>query len=123
MRRVAMAVLAAALAALAGCDDDCEELSDEADALIERAQACSAGDSCVLVDMYEVAGANNCLGPFQCSRAINAATDLDAFRRDARRIADDYDGCNPCVIADCFGASTARCDEAAGVCVAEEIPL
>jgi len=118
MTRFAM-LLAAALAA-AGCDDDCDELQEEAEALVAAAQACGGGDGCVLVDMYEVAGLDNCLGPFQCTRALNASTDLDAFRREARRIAASYDGCSPCVVADCLDPSIARCDEAAGLCRAEE---
>lgn len=69
--------------------------------------------------MYEMAGADNCLQGFQCHAALNAATDMEAFRWEARRIAADYEGCPVCTIAQCFGPGLleARCDEAQGRCV------
>ena len=120
---IGAAAVVAVAAWLVGCDDDCSSLSDEARELRNGAAACGAGDSCVFVDMYEMAGENNCLGAFQCSHALNAAADLDAFRREARRIRSDYSGCSECVIADCVDTTNlvARCDVEARRCVAEEV--
>jgi len=118
-------VVAGAAVALQACDSkDCADLKDAASALVDEAGACSRGDSCALVDMYEMAGGDNCLGAFQCSRPLNASTDLAAFRKRAREIARAYDGCPECVVADCIDPSTvvARCDTAQRRCVVEEKP-
>jgi hypothetical protein len=125
MRRVVrLLVIACVALALQACNDDCPELQEEARALRDEAAACSAGDSCIIVDMYDIAGQNNCLLTFQCHKAVNANTDLDAFRRSARRIVKDYSGCSECAIASCFNPEMqiARCDETQGACVLEERP-
>ena len=109
---------------LQGCNDDCPELEDEARALRDEAAACSAGDSCMFVNMYDIAGENNCLLPFQCDKPVNANTDLEALRSRARRIVKDFDGCNTCAMADCMPTDmlVLRCDETLGRCVAEVKP-
>ncbi len=125
MKRLGL-VLALALAALQlhGCNDDCPELEDEAEALTDEAAACSPGDSCVFANMYEIAGENNCLLAFQCHQPVNANTDLGAMRKRARRIVKDYDGCNTCAVASCVPPDmlVLRCDETLGRCVAEMKP-
>ena len=115
-------VLLVAAGLLQGCTDDCSSLRDEARALRDEAEACSAGDTCVLVNMYEMAGENNCLLAFQCEHALNARTDLAAFRAAALIIDGYYRSCIDCVMAQCTGTETltARCDEAGGRCVLTE---
>ena len=122
MNRFLLAVsVVAAAALLQGCNAECSSLRDEAAALREEAEVCAPGDSCILVNMYEMAGENNCLLAFQCDHALNATTDLNAFETRARAIAGDFRDCNECVMADCFGSDSLvpRCDEATGRCVVD----
>lgn len=120
-RVLAMAAIAAA--ALGGCDP-CADLEDDARTLVDEAAACELGDTCELVLMGDLAGANNCLGPFQCARAFNAKVDLHELKVDAREIVDDYRDCGKCVQASCEDPSTlyAACDGERGRCELYPIP-
>ena len=124
MSRFLLAVsLVATAALLQACNGDCSALREEASALRAEAAACEPGDTCVLVDMYEMAGENNCLLAFQCTHALNAAADLDSFKTRARTIAEDFESCDECTMASCFDPSTLvpRCDEATRRCVADYV--
>lgn len=112
-------VFAGLLSGAAGCGTDCEKLRKEAKDLRHEYEACSAGDTCQIVDMYEIAGTDNCLAGFQCSTAVRQGTDLAAFKSRARAIVDEYkSGCNECAIAGCIGTTnkTAECNTATGRC-------
>ena len=113
---VALAV-ALGSAAASACAARCESIKEEARALRAEAEACGAGDACVVVDLYALAGANNCLGAFQCAVAFNQSVDLDAFAADAKSLAADYEGCQ-CTMAGCLDPSAfdAVCNAEAGRC-------
>ena len=101
----------------------CEDLKEEARALRDGAAFCEAGDTCTIVSMYDMAGANNCLGAFQCGHALNADTDLDSFSKKAKAIADDFnDGCNECTMAGCVDSTTltAFCDLDTHTCAVDD---
>lgn len=102
-----------------GCQaQDCERTRAEAQALRDEAQACSAGQLCLIVDFYELAGPNNCLGAFQCAQAVRDDVDLAALGRRARDLADDYHQCDRCESAGCVDPSTlvAWCNPSSGRC-------
>lgn len=102
-----------------GCQArDCADIRQEARDLIAGAQTCGAGDQCVLVDLYALAGENNCLSPFQCSQPVREGYNLDDLGRRARALTDDYRQCTECAIASCVPASsmTAACNETTGRC-------
>lgn len=120
MRHVEAVVLGLLLASGSlGCQArDCADTRAEARKLVSEAQVCSAGDDCVVVDYSELAGANNCLGPFQCGGAVRMGVDLDDLGRRAKAIADDYQQCKECETALCADPATltASCNAAAGRC-------
>lgn len=104
---------------LGGCI--CESVKKEAEDLKATAEACQAGDTCVVVSLNELAGANSCLGAFQCSAAINSKVDQAEFSRKAQRLARDFKGCGECVMADCATPSgKAECNAERGRCVQGE---
>jgi hypothetical protein len=106
--------------AISGC---CEKLKKDAEALVNEHEKCAAGDTCVVVPFYEVVGANNCLGPFQCTGALNEKG-MSSFIEEAKELADDFKHCNECTMADCFeGPFAAYCDETSGRCVLDDAPL
>jgi len=117
--RLRRMVVMAALLGATGCGSDCDDLKREARELKDDYAACSSGDTCVVVDMYSLAGANNCLAAFQCSAALREGTDLDAFGSKARAIASDFEGCSECSMAGCVDPSQLRaeCNTAEGRCV------
>lgn len=117
MTRIAVFFVLLALL-LSGCVD-CEEVKDDARALKLEYSRCEAGDSCVIADMYELAGANTCLAAFQCATAFNADKDLDRFSSRARALADDFEECPECVTASCDSSDGmwAECDVEEGLCV------
>lgn len=102
---------------VSGCVD-CEEIKDEAFELRERHAACSEGDECQVVSMYEIVGANNCLLAFQCSHALNANTDLDTFERKARSLSENFERCGECAQAGCDSPENkvAVCNTETGLC-------
>jgi len=101
-----------------GCGPDCDDLKKEAKELKDTYAACSSGDACVVVDMYSLAGANNCLAAFQCSAALREGSDLDAFGSRARAIASDFEDCSECTMAGCVDPSQlhAECNGSTGRC-------
>ena len=101
---------------------DCEQIEKDARSLKAGYQSCSGEDTCQIVSMYELAGANNCLGPFQCPAAFNSNADLDQFGSKARKLVDDYKSCEQCAQASCLGENEliAECDTDAGECIAIE---
>lgn len=112
-----LAAVAIAAPLLSGCDN-CGELRSEAKALMEEYGACSEGDTCVVVDMYDLVGPENCLGPFQCGQAVNAKTRLGDLQERAVVIAEDYDTCSQCEQAGCANPATlqARCNATTRQC-------
>jgi len=102
---------------------DCEGIKEDAAELRADYEECSEGDSCMVVDLYAYAGADNCLGPFQCSAAFNADSDMEEFEKKARELADDFDQCDECTMAGCMSPDsfTARCNSDDGVCELVEI--
>lgn len=105
--------------ALSACVD-CEQIEKDARSLKAGYQGCSDEDTCQIVSMYELAGANNCLGPFQCPTAFNSNANLDQFESKAKKLVDDYKECQQCAQASCPGENDliAECDVDAGECVA-----
>jgi hypothetical protein len=103
---------------LLGCSRNCKEIKEEARALRNSHVACRAGDSCQVVNLYELAGADNCLAALQCGAAFRAGVDLQEFRRRAADLVSDYEACRDCEMAGCPGirGATARCNEAQGMC-------
>lgn len=102
-----------------GCQvRDCEDTRAAAEKLSNEVQACSGTDECELVDFYDLAGTNNCLGPFQCSQPVRKSVDRDDLGRRARAIAEDYRQCDECSSASCPAASalTAFCNTTTGRC-------
>jgi hypothetical protein len=115
-----LTICALTLLLVVGC---CEKLREDAEALRDKHEKCADGDECVVVDMYEAAGENNCLGPFQCSHALNAKN-LSKFESDAREIADDYESCNECTKGKCASYDEAThqavCNTQTGKCEVQE---
>ncbi len=98
---------------------DCDEVKGEASSLKASYVACEQGDECVVAEMHDLAGPNNCLAPFQCATAFNADKSLDKFKSKARELVDDFKQCNECAMASCGPSknATAECDAAIGECV------
>jgi hypothetical protein len=124
MRRLVLPFLCfASLVAASACGPDCDDIRRDSEALVESYAACSQGDGCIVVDMYELvgSGSDNCLSAFQCSAALRDGTDVDAFAKKARALADDYEGCDECAIAGCVGPGplTASCNTSTGRCEIE----
>ncbi len=114
---VAGGLLLAVLSLASGCGTDCAKLRQQAKALTQEYAACSAGDACQVVDMYEIAGQDNCLTWFQCSAPVRQGADLAAFKKRARALVDEYkSGCNICAIASCAPHQTAQCNTTTGRC-------
>ena len=101
-----------------GC---CDRILNDADELKAKHKKCQAGDICVIVNMYEVAGDHNCLGAFQCSSSMNEKN-IDKFRKEAKELAEDYEHCNYCIQATCIEMINhiPFCNEETGLCDAEE---
>ena len=107
-----------------GCSDllrTCDDMQDEARAMVAVQQACSAGDTCVIVQMSDIAGGNSCLGAFQCSIGIGSDVNVDAFSAEAKALSTDYSGCNMCVMAGCINTQDLKtcCDVDTGQCVVD----
>lgn len=117
-RAGALAAVGLLMALAVGACDRCEDMEQDAQALKRSYEACSAGDTCQAVNLYDLAGANNCLGAFQCSAALRAGVDLDRFRAEALALADEYRSCGTCVAAGCVDPSTltASCNVTSGLC-------
>ena len=103
-----------ALLVAAGC---CDQIKEDARDLKAKHAKCGAGDTCVLVDMYDVVGDNNCLGAFQCPAALNEA-ELDGFADEAKDLAERFEHCNECAQAECAGTEGLEvyCDVDLGEC-------
>ena len=99
----------------------CDDIQEEARALVQGRQTCSAGDGCVIVQMSDMAANGSCLGAFQCAVAVRADVDLNVFSAQATALNDDYDGCPMCVMAGCMNTQDldACCDTDAGRCVVD----
>jgi hypothetical protein len=97
-----------------GC---CDQIKEDADALKARHAKCEPGDTCVIVEMYDAVGDDNCLGAFQCPTALNAA-DLDGFESKAKDLAGRFTHCDECAQADCAGTDgmEAFCNEETSKC-------
>ena len=118
-RAVVSVIVAVSMAVAAvGCDPSCEELEDNAFALRGKHARCAEGDTCQKVLMHDYVGDNPCLLAFQCTHALNAGADLEAFGEQAREIVEDYRTCNQCAQAGCEDAEelVAVCDVTAGSC-------
>lgn len=121
MRRIVISLTGALALWLSGCAN-CEQLQEEAAALVTEYARCSAGDTCETVDFFSVAGGMNCLGAFQCFGALNAEADLLEFQRRARLLSEQADyACQPggCVVASCLDPRELEpvCDTELGQCV------
>jgi len=113
-----LALASATSACIQDLFQDCDGIQKEARELVEHHQGCSSGDSCIRIEMGAMAG-GSCLGAFQCSQAIHADTDLDAFSAQVTALNHDYGGCSMCVMAGCINPQevTACCDPETGTCV------
>lgn len=122
---VVMAAVLGFMGSMTGCIDtaDCEEIEDDAQALVAEYEACESDDSCVIVNMYELAGEDNCLEAFQCFSVIPEDADQEEFGRRARDLVEDYKGCQSCAIAGCINPSQYKpvCNEEIRRC--ELVPL
>lgn len=94
----------------------CDTIEGEALALRESWQGCSSGVECEVVDLYRVAGEQNCLMAFQCSGAFPVGADLTQLTADAAVLTDRAAACGECEIAGCDGEVQAVCNEATGLC-------
>ncbi len=101
----------------AGCLD-CDQIQEDATALRAEAEACSEGDTCVVVSLYELTGDSNCLGAFQCHAAFRSDVDLEQLSTQATELADEFGGCNMCVMAGCMNMenASATCNAQSGKC-------
>jgi hypothetical protein len=103
-------------------DASCEQLQEGATSLVSHYAQCRAGDTCQTVDLFSLAGGQNCLSAFQCFGAVNADADLDEFQRRARFLAQQAShACQPeeCVAASCADPRELEpvCDTELGQCV------
>ncbi len=102
----------------------CDDLQARAIDLVHTYQACTTAVGCELVDLYDIAGADNCFGAFQCHNAFAADADLAAMADEAAALVEEHAAlaCTGCVEADCDDptAYEARCNEATGSCEAVE---
>jgi hypothetical protein len=120
--KVAISLFSIVLAA-SGASGCCEKLKKDAEGLVNEHEKCKAGDTCVVVSMYDEVGGDTCLGPFQCTHALNEKS-LSSFIEEAKEISDDFKHCNECTMADCLGGPfDAHCDETAGRCVLDTVYL
>lgn len=123
MRIFAFTLVIAALGAT-GCDESCQSAQDDATAHVATASTCQAGDRCVVIDLYALAGENTCIGAFQCSTAFRAGVDLGAFARNAHDLADEVKGCHMCIEASCTPPPKyAFCNVATGRCEGTDDPV
>lgn len=99
----------------AGC---CEKIKTEAKDLRAKHQKCEIDDDCIIVDMYEAVGENNCLGPFQCSKPMNK-NNISLFKKEAKELAEDFEHCSECTQASCAPLGQPFCNETTGLCDAE----
>ena len=116
-RLVLLGVIATLSLAGIGCLD-CGQIQQDATALRSEAETCSEGDTCVVVSLYELTGESNCLGAFQCAAAFRSDVDLDVLSTQATELAEEFTGCNTCVMAGCMNSETASatCNVASGKC-------
>lgn len=121
MRRVLVSGMAALALWLSGCAN-CEQLQEGATQMVEHYARCRAGDTCQTLDLFALAGGQNCLGAFQCFGAVNARANLTEFQRRARTLAQQASYvCQPgeCVTAPCLDPRELKpvCDTELGQCV------
>ena len=101
------------------CAIPCERLAEEAEALVDTAATCAAGDSCVVVTFSDLLETNPCLGAFHCSAALNTHTDLAALAEEAEALIADYRSCDMCAQAGCITPpplDAATCNSDKGRC-------
>lgn len=97
----------------------CEDVHGVAADLVVAAQACTAEVGCEVVDLYTLAGDNNCLAAFQCSAAFPAGADLTALASEAVTLSERARTCGDCRDdVSCIDPAelTATCNEATGLC-------
>ena len=101
-----------------GC---CDRISSDADELKTKHKKCRAGDTCVIVNMYDAAGDNNCLGAFQCSSSMNE-NNVARFPKEAKKLAEGYEHCSECTKARCAVTENhiPFCNEETGLCDTRE---
>ena len=123
MNTIAYSVVALVILIFTSSCVDCDGIKEEASELKASYEKCSKGDDCIVVDLYEYAGANNCLGAFQCSAAFNADSDMDSFGDTASQLAEDFEQCDECTMAGCMDPAgfVARCNTEEGRCVLAEV--
>jgi len=81
-----------------GC---CDRIKSEADDLKIKHQKCTAEDTCVIVNMYDIVGDDSCLGSFQCSISLNKK-DITSFKKEAKELTKDFEKCDDCTQASCI---------------------
>ncbi|HZH13626.1 MAG TPA: hypothetical protein VE057_04600 [Archangium sp.] len=121
MRRMLVSCMAALAVWLSGCAN-CEQLQEGAEEMVSHYAQCRAGDTCQTIDLFALAGGQNCLGAFQCFGAVNAKANLTEFQRRARALAQQASiVCQPgeCVTAACLDPRELKpvCDTELGQCV------
>lgn len=101
----------------------CEQLQQDAFALVDSYTACTAGDACILVDTPDLLGKTSCLLAFGCPTAFHSEADVDAFVVAATELDGMHDTtCESCPDPMCRDPELLDpvCDEATGTCVLQD---
>jgi hypothetical protein len=104
---------AAAILCAPGCAPDCASFKEEAEQLKADLGACSAGDTCVVVQV-----SHDCTGALSCGFAVRADK-ADEAKSEGDRIGGDSASCGQCIQADCVAIKGASCDVGSGRCKIE----
>lgn len=106
-----------------GCGD-CDDIKEEAAALVAEYASCAEGDACQIVFPSDHLDRSTCLLAFGCFTALAADADLASFGRRARALEADFSDCGECAQAGCDDPEryVAECDVTAGRCVLHEAP-
>ncbi len=121
MRRIVISCTGALALWLSGCAN-CEQLQEAADTLVSEHARCRAGDTCQTVDLFALAGGQNCLRAFQCFGALNSKANLSELQLQARLLAQNANlVClqGECVTAACLDPRELQpvCNTELGQCV------
>lgn len=100
-------VLLAPVAGLASCAEDgpsiqeCTDIIFETDDLKREMSLCSPGDTCIIVQMEELAG-SSCASIFHCPIAVNSNVDLDAYGAKLTALNNAHKECDVCSEPTCI---------------------
>jgi cysteine-rich repeat protein len=95
----------------------CDEKVAESSRIIDEAQKCQEGDTCVVLWPEELIGADNCLCDFQCWTVVNSAS-TDSLGIDGRALVETMaEKSCPCCWGQCVSPpDDAYCDTDSGIC-------